>query len=144
MAIEFLAINGLKRTIPAKVRTDANKDNTEKNCSLNSKTSISNQVSPGPGPGIALKINIITAVPTMVNLKCSGSSLISLNIKNKIIITDPINTISCAKGTLKEPMLNVKTTKIRLPPKIHQFTFVFSPSLSSFNSKPWDCNFLIF
>ena len=30
LAIEFLAINGLKSTIPAKVRIDANKDNTEK------------------------------------------------------------------------------------------------------------------
>jgi hypothetical protein len=26
-----------------------------------------------------------------------------LNIKNKIIITEPIKTISCANGTLNEP-----------------------------------------
>ena len=36
----------------------------------------------------------ITAVPTIVNLKFSGNSLISLNIKNKMMITEPIKTIS--------------------------------------------------
>ena len=39
-------------------------------------------------------------------------------------------------GTLKEPTDKVKITKIKLPPKIHQFTFVFSFPLSSLNSKP--------
>ena len=96
LAIVFLAINGLNRTIPNNVKTDASNDKIEKNCSLKFRTSISNQVNPGPGPGIALKIKIITAVPTIVNLKFSGNSLIKLNIKNKMIITDPVKTISCA------------------------------------------------
>ena len=86
----------------------------------------------------------MTAVPTIVNLKFSGSSLISLNIKNKIITTDPIKTISWAKGTLNEPMPSVNITKIRLPPKIHQFTLVLSPSISSFNRKPCNSKILIF
>ena len=76
----------LTKTIPAKVKTEANRDKTEKNCSLNPSSSISNQVRPGPGPGIALKIKMITAVPTIVSRKFSGNSLISLNIKNKIMI----------------------------------------------------------
>ena len=37
---------------------------------------------------------------------------------------DPIKTISWAKGTFSEPMVNVKTTKTKEPPKIHQFTLV--------------------
>ncbi|MFM7988480.1 MAG: hypothetical protein ACKPKO_55125 [Candidatus Fonsibacter sp.] len=37
---------------------------------------------------------------------------------------DPTKTISWAKGTLSEPMVKVKTTKTKEPPKIHQFTFV--------------------
>ena len=123
---------------------DAKRDKTEKNCSLNLSTSISNQESPGPGPGIALNINIITAVPTIVNLKFSGNSLISLNIKNKIIITEPIKTISCANGTLKDPIDNVKTTNIKLPPNIHQLIFVFSEPLSSLKSKPFNLKISIF
>ena len=79
---------------PSIDQIDASNDRTEKNCSLNPSSSISNQVKPGPGPGIALNTKIITAVPTIVNRNSSGSSLISLNIKNKIIITEPTNTIS--------------------------------------------------
>ena len=130
--------------MPANVKIDASRDRIEKNCSLNPSSSISNHVKPGPGPGMALNINIITAVPTIVNRNSSGNSLISLNIKNKMIMTDPINTISCAKGTLNEPTDNVKITKTKLPPKIHQLTFVFSSPLSSLNSKPLDCKFCIF
>ena len=73
---------------------DAISDKTEKNCSLNLRTSISNHDNPGPGPGIARKIKIIIAVPTTVNLKSFGSSFINLFIKNKIIIIDPRKTIS--------------------------------------------------
>ena len=69
LAIELFAINGLNKIIPTRVKTEAISDNTEKNCSLNSSTSISNQDKPGPGPGIALKIKIIIAVPTTVSLK---------------------------------------------------------------------------
>ena len=61
--------NGLNKIIPTSVKTEAIRDNTEKNCSLNSSTSISNHDKPGPGPGIALKIKIIIAVPTTVSLK---------------------------------------------------------------------------
>ncbi len=53
-------------------------------------------------------------------------------------MTEPINTISCANGTLKEPIDNVKITKTKLPPNIHQFIFVFSLPLSSLNSIPLD------
>src|SRR6056300_792898 len=144
LAIVFLAINGLNRTIPNNVKTDASNDKIEKNCSLKFRTSISNQVNPGPGPGIALKIKIITAVPTIVNLKFSGSSLIKLNIKNKMIITDPVKTISCAKDILKDPTDNEKITNIKLPPKIHQLTFGLSSPLSSLNFKPCISKFLIF
>ncbi len=35
---------------------------------------------------------IITAVPTIVSLNSSGNSLMSLNIKNRIIITEPKKT----------------------------------------------------
>ena len=80
--------------IPNKVRTDAISDKTEKNCSLNLSTSISNHDNPGPGLGIARKINIIIAVPTTVNLKSFESSFINLFIKNKIIIMEPRKTIS--------------------------------------------------
>ena len=90
----MLAINGLKTIIPTKVRTDAINDNTEKNCSLNLSSSISNHDNPGPGPGIARKTKIITAVPTTVILKFFGSSLINLFIKNRIIAIEPKNTIS--------------------------------------------------
>ena len=68
LAIELFAINGLNKTIPAKVKIDASNDRIEKNSSLNQSSSISNHVNPGPGPGIALNIKIITAVPTIVNL----------------------------------------------------------------------------
>ena len=138
MAIELLAIKGLSKTIPARVRIEASKDSIEKNCSLNPNKSISNQVRPGPGPGIALNMKIIIAVPTIVSLNSSGNSLISLNIKNRMIMTEPIKTISCANGKLKEPTERVKITKTKLPPKIHQFIFVFLSSLSSLNSKPFD------
>ena len=37
---------------------------------------------------------------------------------------DPIKTISWAKGTFSEPMVNVKITNAKEPPKIHQFTLV--------------------
>ena len=59
LAIEFFAINGLNKTIPANVKIDASSDRIEKNCSLNPNSSISNHVKPGPGPGMALNINII-------------------------------------------------------------------------------------
>ena len=94
LAIELFAIKGRNKTIPTKVRIDASKESIERNCSLNPSLSISNQVNPGPGDGTALKTKIITAVPTIVSLRCSGNSLINLNIKNKIIMTDPIKTIS--------------------------------------------------
>ena len=136
-----MAIKGLNKTIPANVKIDASKDKIEKNCSLKPSSSISNHVRPGPGPGIALNINIITAVPTIVNLKFSGNSLMSLNIKNKIMITEPMKTISCAKGTLNDPIDKVKITKIKLPPRIHQLIFVFSVPLSSLNSSPLDFKF---
>src|SRR5210317_466014 len=136
LAIEFLAINGLNITIPTKVKIEASNDKIEKNCSLNSRTSISNHVKPGPGPGIALNMKIIIAVPTIVSLKFSGSSLMSLNIKKRIIITEPRNTISCAKGKLKDPTDNVKITKIKLPPKIHQLISVFSVLKSSLYCNP--------
>ena len=87
-------MNGLNKTIPANVKIDASKDKIEKNCSLKPSSSISNQVRPGPGPGIALNIKMMTAVPTIVSRKFSGNSLMSLNIKNKIMITEPIKTIS--------------------------------------------------
>ena len=112
-AIELLAMNGLSKTIPTKVKIEASKDSIEKNCSLNPNISISNQVRPGPGPGIALNIKIITAVPTIVSLNSSGNSLISLNIKNRMIITEPIKTISCANCTLKDPTERVKITHTR-------------------------------
>ena len=75
---------------------------------------------------MALNIKIIIAVPTIVNLNFSGNSLISLFIRNKMINIEPKKTISCAKGNPNEPTLNVKITKIKLPPSIHQLTFVFS------------------
>ena len=68
-AIELFDIKGLSKIIPNNVKTEASSDNIEKNCSLNFSSSISNQDSPGPGPGIALNTNIITAVPTIVDLK---------------------------------------------------------------------------
>ena len=57
-----------------------------------------------------MNIKIITAVPTIVSLRFSGSSFINLNIKNKIITTEPIKTISWAYGTLKDPIDKVKIT----------------------------------
>ena len=62
-------IKGLNKIMPTNVKTEASNDNIEKNCSLNFNSSISNQDSPGPGPGIAINTNIITAVPTIVDLK---------------------------------------------------------------------------
>ena len=94
LAIELLAIKDLNTKIPVRVKTDAIKDNFEKNCSSNFKTSISNQESPGPGPGIARKTKTIIAVPTMVKRRLSGSSLISFIIRNKTIPMDPKKTIS--------------------------------------------------
>ena len=61
-----------------------------------------------------------------------------------MIMTEPIKTISCANGTLKEPIDNVKITKTKLPPNIHQFIFVFSLPLSSLNSRPLDFKVCIF
>ena len=75
---------------------------------------------------MALNIKIIIADPTIVNLNFSGNSLISLFIRNKMINIEPKKTISCAKCNPNEPTLNVKITKIKLPPSIHQFTFVCS------------------
>ena len=66
LAIELFAINGRNRMIPATVRIDASKDKTEKNCSLNRRISISNQVSPGPGLGIALNTKMMIAVPIII------------------------------------------------------------------------------
>ena len=65
-AMELFAIKDLKKIIPSNVKTDAIKEIADKNCSSNFNTSISNQVRPGPGPGIARKIKTIIAVPTMV------------------------------------------------------------------------------
>jgi len=65
-AMELFAMKGRKKIIPSKVSTDAIKEIADKNCSSNFNTSISNQVSPGPGAGMARKIKIIIAVPTMV------------------------------------------------------------------------------
>jgi hypothetical protein len=61
-----------------------------------------------------------------------------------MIITDPVKTISCAKGILKDPTDNEKITNIKLPPKIHQLTFGLSSPLSSLNFKPCISKFLIF
>ena len=94
LAIEFFAINGRKNIIPANARRDDNKDNIEKNCSLNPSSSISNQDKPGPGLGMALKIKIMIAVPTIVSRRSEGNSLISFLIKNRIINIDPKKTIS--------------------------------------------------
>ena len=141
--VKLMQKNWIGKSFGAEIeyKIDASKDKIEKNCSLKPSSSISNQVRPGPGPGIALNIKIITAVPTIVNLKFSGNSLMSLNIKNKIMITEPIKTISCAKGTLKDPIDKVKITNIKLPPSIHQFILVFSDPLSSLNSSPLDFKF---
>ena len=57
------------------------------------------------------------------------------------MITEPIKTISCAKGTLKDPIDKVKITNIKLPPSIHQLILVFSDPLSSLNSSPLDFKF---
>ena len=128
-AIELLTIKGLKIMMPSKVRQEARRESTEKNCSSNPKLSISNQVRPGPGPGIALKTNIIIAVPKIVSRIDSESSRINLAIRKNIILTDPMNTISCAYGRLNPPTLSVKITKTREPPSIHQSTLVFSISI---------------
>ena len=60
------------------------------------------------------------------------------------IITEPIKTISCANGTLNEPIDSVKITKTKLPPNIHQLIFVFSLPLPSLNSRPLDFKVCIF
>ena len=70
-AIELLTIKGLKIMMPSKVKQEARRESTEKNCSSNPKLSISNQVRPGPGPGIALKaeaigLAVMTELPIVV------------------------------------------------------------------------------
>ena len=60
---------------------------------------------------MALKMNIIIAVPKIVSRIDSGSSRISLAIRKNIILTDPKNTISCAYGRLNPPTLSVKNYK---------------------------------
>ena len=54
LAMELFAINDLNNKIPVRVKTDAIKDSfLRKIVHQNFNTSISNQESPGPGPGIA-------------------------------------------------------------------------------------------
>src|SRR6056300_390087 len=89
LAMELLAMKDLKIRIPKSVNTDAINDNFDKNCSSNFNSSISNQVRPGPGLGIARKTNMIIAVPTMINRKWGGSSLTSLAIKNTTMLIEP-------------------------------------------------------
>ena len=54
------------------------------------------------------------AVPTIINLWFSGSSFNNRPIRKRIIITEPKNTISWAKGILKDPTPTEKITKTRL------------------------------
>ena len=68
LAIEFLLIKGRRRIIPKSVKVEARSERTEKNCSLNPSSSISNQFSPGPGLGTALNTKIMIAVPIIVFL----------------------------------------------------------------------------
>jgi len=96
LAIEFCAIKGRNKMMPSSVRIEAIKDRTEKNCSSNNNSSISNHVRPGPGLGIARNIKIIMAVPMIISRWLSGKMATKRLIKNKIMPTDPANTISCA------------------------------------------------
>ncbi len=123
-AIERFAIIGRSTTMPARVSREAISHSTDRNCWSNPSTSISNQVAPGPGSGVARKTKMMTAVPISMLRFAGSSSSISRYIRNRIIDIEPMKMISCASGTWLIPMVSVKMTNTRLPPRIHQLGWV--------------------
>ena len=73
---------------------EAIRPSNDKNSWSKSKTSISNQLPPGPTPGIALKAKIAIAVPRSIFFALASSSFDNFISKSKIMANEPTNTIS--------------------------------------------------
>ena len=129
MFIEDFSIRGLKTKIPTIVRKEAINPSKDRNSWSNFKTSISNHVPPWPTPGIALKANIMIAVPISIFFAFKSNSFDNLKSKNNIIAKEPINTISWEKPMFEVPIVNVKITKIIEPIIINKFGLVATGTL---------------
>ena len=120
------AISGRSRMIPARVSTEVISESTDRNCSSNSSSSISNQVWPGPGSGTARKTKMITAVPTSARALSRGSSAMSWRISKSTMAIEPAKTASWARAKSDRPMTRVRATKTSPPMKYHGLAWAAS------------------
>ena len=130
LVIEDFSIKGLRIKIPIMVKIEAINPSNDKNSWSKPKTSISNQLPPWPTPGIALNMNIIIAVPSIIFFALASNSFDNLNSKNKIIMNEPIKTISCERAILEVPTIRINITKNIEPIIINKFGLVTSGILN--------------
>ena len=120
-AIDFSAMKRRKTNMPSNARLLPIKVNEARHRSSKPRVSICHQVELAPGPGTARNMKIIRAVPMRVRRAVGLNSCRSLGHEEQHDRHRAGQDDLLIIGHLAQPMISVKSTKARLPPRIHQF-----------------------